>query len=553
MNEIIFLSQVGSSLKLYANCVKNGYNKLHYFTDPETENEIILSGPEAVIQNLTAGEWFFYAENEQNETIGHTSIIISQLLSQTIFQNVLTCANISDVELPENLNTEDYVTQLYDLNVSEETILAFVNFYNLRQEEINTATEPEFYIRQNQINSNIGISYTFVPYEKDGDKWKRLNDSIVYDSEKFIFYGKPRRMYQIFVLSDFSVVRKYFIYEPSKTLSETKYERRISALQNWKEKTTELLENIALEELENDAYGRQIIASMVSLRNRRAIFKKPVVELDDNTLLVTISDYPCIALTDKNVYLAAIETEEACAESFRPHKYKIIEEQNKIPLSSLLINSDTDYLFYLTDDTGTILSDIFMFSTDSKINDETYNKVYNKIVFDDFKRKLYNVSQEYGKKEWESVSLLLDQYLFTDNSVNLTEFLLQQLIRQDENRVRIDFLIQLVLLCKLRYYDNINQDFIKQQVFSQEFKSHVLPENSPYIIKITRLNGDTISYNYLSAGKESTSIRMDKDDFIFLQCIDPSSWNVSSIAFYNNRVKSGRPYFYFPKLEVEVI
>lgn len=553
MNEIIFLSQVGSSLKLYANCVKNGYNKLHYFTDPEEENEITLSGPEAVIQNLTAGEWFFYAENEQNETIGHTSIVISQLLPQTIFQNVLTCAGISDVELPENLNTEDYVTQLYDLNVDEETILAFVNFYNLRQEEINTATEPEFYIRQNQINSNTRVSYTFVPYEKDGDKWRRLNDSIVYDSEKFIFYGKPRRMYQISVLSDFSVVRKYFIYEPSKTLSEAKYERRISALQNWQEKTTELLGNIALEELENDTYGRQIIASMVSLRDRRAIFKKPVVELDDNTLMVTISDYPCIALTDKNVYLAAIETEEACAESFSPHKYKIIEEQNKIPLSSLLINSDTDYLFYLTDDTGTILSDIFMFSTDSEINDETYNKVYNKIVFDDFKRKLYNVFQEYGRKEWEPVSLLLDQYLFTDNSINLTEFLLQQLTRQDENRVRIDFLIQLVLLCKLRYYDNINQDFIKQQVFSQEFKNHIFPENSPYIIKITRLNGDTISYNYLSAGKESTSIRMDKDDFIFLQCIDPSSWNVSSIAFYNNRVKSGRPYFYFPKLEVEVI
>ena len=186
---------------------------------------------------------------------------------------------------------------------------------------------------------------------------------------------------------------------------------------------------------------------------------------------------------------------------------------------------------------------------------DTYTDAYLRTVYDTYVRKLNSVFKEYDRNSWNTISQLLEQYLLIrEEEERPYSFLLKRILRLDKNRYRIDKLIEIVILCQLRHYAPVDPNFLSHQVYSKEFRSHVFPESDrPYIVRAEHINGDTVTREYFLTGDESLSIRMDKDDFLLLQCIDPETWSVSSPAFYNNRIKTGAPYFYFPKLEVEVI
>lgn len=568
MNEITVLNQVGSDLSLYVNGIKNGFTSLKYFSDPDHIAEISLQKPEIILHDLVPGEYSFYLEDKEENQAGYKTIQISNLEKDTIFQNILTCAGLTDpfyVETVSKLDTTSYIEQLYtkakkDSSHQEEydaLLKAFVTFYNLRQEEMNLFVEPEFTITDSELVSKNSGKFTFIPYTYDieKEKWILLPEQIEYNTDFYSIDGKPRIMYLIAVLSDFSVIRKYFVYRPSKTLSETILARRIKTKQLEIETIGELTANIDLTNFAEDTYGQKIVAALLRFQNTRPIFKKPVIILEQNKIHVTVPDFKCISLLNKPIYLAALELKEVYAEKHIAHRCLIAYENFSFNPSELLLNSDTEYIFYLTDDTGKVLSNLALLSLDDTQILDTYISSYQNVVFDDYSRKLYNIFREYNKRDWETVSLSLSIYKLINNPEDtLYEYMLKQLLKLDEQRERIDYLIQLITLCQLTYYTDIDQTLIQHQVYSKDFKSHVFPEREdPYIIKVTRIYDTDIRYEYILAGAESTSVRIDQGDYILLQCIDPSSWTMSSIAFYNNKIKNGRPYFYFPKLEVEVI
>lgn len=564
MNEIILLQQVEDTVSLYANCVKNGYHKLHYLMEQGELHAIEITRPEIILRDLLPGDYYMYAENEEGQETGHLSFTVSGLKKETVFQNVLTCTGLeADINF-SSLAPEDYVTPLYhrykDGTVTEEIVQAFVSFYNACQEELNTTSLPEFMLRQYdsiQIQGQFHIPYRFVPYKYDftTDTWKLLKEQSVFNEENYTFTGKPREMYQILVLSDFSLVRRYFHYQPSETASETILARRIQTARLKTERTAELVSQVNLESIADDRTGQETVVAMQHMVSDHIVFSAPEIETDGIVLSVTIPDYAGIRLCERDLYLAALELTEAFAETPKPHRYKIADGSFQIKASDLLLNSDTEYLFYVTDETGTLLSDCTLISLNPDFAADVYTDAYLRTVYDTYVRKLNSVFKEYDRNQWNLISQLLEQYLLIREGTELPyPFLLKRVLKLDENRYRIDRLIEIIILCQLRHYHSVDPDFLSHQVYSKEFKSHVFPErNRPYIVRADHINGDTVMTEYFLAGKESLSIRMDKDDFLLLQCIDPETWSISAPAFYNNRIKAGAPYFYFPKLEVEVI
>jgi antitoxin component YwqK of YwqJK toxin-antitoxin module len=80
-----------------------------------------------------------------------------------------------------------------------------------------------------------------------------------------------------------------------------------------------------------------------------------------------------------------------------------------------------------------------------------------------------------------------------------------------------------------------------------------LPESEEhYIVKITYIDGNKISYAYTSGGPTVVEIKLANHDFMMIQAFSNNTWKCASIAFYNNRILDGAPYFYYPDLEVIV-
>ena len=564
MNEIILLQQIEDTVSLYANCVKKGYRTLHYLMEQGEVHTLQVTRPEIIIRNLLPGDYYMYAENEKGQETGHLSFTVSGLKKETVFQNILTCVGLQEEINYSLLTSEDYIIPMYRLykngKVTEEALQAFTSFYNARQEELNTTSLPEFILRQYgsiQIQGQFHIPYRFVPYKYDftTDTWKLLKEQSVFNEENYTFTGKPLEMYQILVLSDFSLVRRYFHYQASETASETILERRIQTKRLKTEQTTELITQLNLETIADDTIGQETVVTMQHIASDHYIFAAPEVEIDETVISVNIPDYAGIKLCERDMYLAALELTEVFAEKPVPHKYKIGAATFQVKASDLLLNSDTEYLFYITDNKNALISDFTLISLNPDFAADTYTDAYLRTVYDTYIRKLNSVFKEYDRNSWNTISQLLEQYLLIrEKEERPYSFLLKRILRLDENRYRIDKLIEIVILCQLRHYASVDSNFLSHQVYSKEFRSHVFPESDrPYIVRAEHINGDTVTREYFLTGDESLSIRMDKDDFLLLQCIDPETWSVSSPAFYNNRIKTGAPYFYFPKLEVEVI
>jgi len=402
------------------------------------------------------------------------------------------------------------------------------------------------------ITSRDDLSYTFVPYRYDPyeQRWILLRDHIAYDATFYQIDEKPSELYRILVLSDGELARRLYIYRPSKTRTEAIVESRIHSEKNALEKTAELTEEV------DEKY--KLAAAILNFDPVRPVMHRPEIEItevnNEEFFTVTVADYDMVALSPKEIFLAALEVTELYAEEQYPHRIRITDEILTVNRRQFLVNSDTEYVFYFIDENGVKLSQVTLVSFDDLCPVDDYEETYRRIQYNRYIRKLYSVFQQYDPVQWDEVSLASERYFSNaTGSMSFADFLIHQIAGFDPGRLRIDFLMQLVLLNELKDFMDIDQDFVRQQVHSRIFRTHILPVlDAPYLARITTVNGNVLECRHELVQDEVDEIRMDKDEFIFIQCIDPVTWKSSSIAFYNNRV-GGRPYFYFPKLEVEVI
>ena len=572
---IIVLNQIKDTVTLYCNCVKYGYTKLRYSRNdmPDDVIEIPLSSTEVTVTNLIPGEYTFCAVNLEGKFSLPVFIEMSAISHQQFLSNILIAAGLDApdcLQIVKQLKTEKYIEELYSLwknrkkdspldKYGEKILSALVSAYNLEQENLNGQFIFSFRISEENIAAGDQIKYKFVPYEFDSETktWVLEKDNISNDWQFLIHNNKSSVLRQISVLSDFNVVRKYYIYQPSETSSEGILERRISANQIKTEKFHNLLANVDLTELYDDGIGQETVLSLMHLDSKKPIFKKPELTLtDSNKLHIVIPDYEAFSLLTENTYLAALELNEAFSEQIHPHKIKITSDEFDISPARVLINPDQEYLFWITDKNNMVLSNVVLFSFNENFPIQKYTESYSRIVYDEYNRKLYSIFREYRKQDWNIISTLLQRYLLVgiQNDIDIEEFLINQVLQLDASAIQIDVLLQLIILCRLTYYSNIDQHLIQEQVYSKEMYSHIFPEReNPYLIKIIKIKGTSIISEYMISGPESASVRIDKNDFVILQCINPTNWKVSAAAFYNNRIKYGQPYFYFPNLKVKVI
>ena len=234
LNNITVISQIADQITLYVNCFKNGYTRLCYFYNPNNITVIDLAGPEVSIKDLQEEEYYFYCENDQGEETGHITVPISTVSIKDTWKNILAMSeldNKKNLSLTSDLSSYDYIIDLYEAVLKEqkengeydELLLTAVSYFNMQQESLNITYAPEFSIKNNTFSSTTSKKYKFIPflYDRKSKKWKIIEGFSRNETDEFVFSDKPSEMYLILVLSDFSVVRKYFYYQPSETLSET--------------------------------------------------------------------------------------------------------------------------------------------------------------------------------------------------------------------------------------------------------------------------------------------------------------------------------------------
>lgn len=570
INDITVISQIADQITLYVNCFKEGYKKLCYFHNPNNIIEIDLDMPEISIRNLQEEEYYFYCENEEGEETGHITVPISTVSIKDTWKNILTESELENKRnqtLIASLSSYDYIMDLYTASLREqqevdefdELILAAVSFYNLRQESLNTTFAPEFSIKNNIFSSTNSKEYKFVPflYNRDNKKWEIINGLSKDKTDKFVFSDKPSEMYLILVLSDFSVIRKYFYYQPSETLSETILERRISTTRQFTEKTVEMMSRFDLSEIKDDEEKQRITCALQELKPEYPILASPKIIYDNESHLFTVEfpDWGILSTVDKIIYLSACEIDEAFNEKRVPHKILVTAENFVVGPFTLGLNYEEDYIFYFSDKSGKPLSNPILCSYGTSTDLETCFSISRRIDIEEYRRRLYNVFREYDKKDWNAVSILLDRYSTNEDNLYrpIMDYMLEAISRLDIMHYRIEYLMQLVLLNQLRNYVPIDQSFINQQVYAEGYHKHVFPEyETNYVIKCGRLNKNAIEWEYISCGEEVQELSTNRDSFLIMQVFDKDLTKASPYAFYHNIYTGETRYFFYPDLEVTV-
>lgn len=564
--DILILNQIENTIQLYIDCFKRGYTTLHYFYNPAQETIVELTEPKITIKELESERYYFYCTNENEESTGDINVEISGLTINEALNNVANCSGLNDdiyKDIIDTIEDENFVLDVFNKMTDdnkeeyEKLLLALTSFYNMRQEELNLFVNPIFNFDLSKIESPNNIKYNFIIYEynKNENSWTLLREKCIFDSFYIDFHGKPSTMYLIAPTINSNVVREYFIYQPSKTLSEAKYERRIFDNQNKYEKTIKLSTQMDLSELIDDEEGQEIVSALQFINPKQYVFNIPVVNFKQNKFEVKISDFDFIEKFNKNIYLGALEIDQAFSKEIVPHKIKISSSSFQFSPANYLMNSGENYIFFITDSSNKVLSECSLsgYNTDNDLLN--YYKVSRKIDVETYRRQLFNIFMDYNKKDWPIISSIIDTFILSseDYTESLSEFTISKILNLDSIYYRIDFLIQLILLYKLKYTLPVNQDFLKHQVFANSYHKHVFPEGNSYIVQTVKINDKETTIENSVCGSVAKEVKIDKNDFIYFCCYNMQNWECSSIAFYNNKIKQGQKCFFFPKLEVEII
>ena len=567
-NYITVLNQIADTVTLYVNCFKNGYTRLCYFYNPASIVTINLTEPRITIDGLTEKKYYFYCLNNQDEEVGHITVPVATASYATFWQNMLSYTDIEeDTNILLNLKEPEYVLDLYKAAVKsedgieayEELLSSCTSFYNSRQESLNTMSIPDFILKDETVISFSGQRYYFIPYVYNltEDKWEIVPGQERNRTETYTFNGKPSLMYRILVLSDISLVREYFYYCPSKTLSETILERRISTKQQLMKRTAEMMVQFDITELSEDEYGQEVVCALQEMKPEYPILAMPQLTYDEENGLFYgyFPNYNILPFVDYNIYIAALEIDQVYNQNKVPHKILAAGKNFILNPSAVRMNYGEDYIFYLCDKDNHILSMPCIYRYGTETDTELYFTISRKLDLDLYRRRLFNIFKEYDKKDWNTISLILDKYIASEENLYqpMTDYAIEEISRLDTIHFQIDYLIQLVLLNQIKYYLPTDQTFIHEQVYAEEYNKHVFPEaEEPYIIRCGRLDKNVLSWEFIAAGDTSKEIRIDKNKLICLQALNKDMTKTSPYALYHNIYSGSTRYFYYPNLEVTV-
>jgi len=568
MNDIIVLRQIADQATLYCNCVKKGYTELCYFQDPDQIVRVLLERPEVTVRNLTAGAASFYCENATGDQTGHIVIEISGVDRQTFYNNILYCNGLDPESyrtILQQLTEDDPVLQLYRLCRAEkkepepyETLLElFTEIYDVRQEYLNTAGDPDFIFREKTIASAYDVPYDFLPYRFDPGKntWILSREQIVRNQPVFTFSGKPLEMYRILVLSEFQTVREYYIFPPSETRTGAILERKISVRKNLTEKTVGLMARMNLEEIAEDETGQEIVAALQEINPDHPLLQIPQVEYNenDNRFHAQVPDYDLVSQSDRTIYLAALEIDQAFSKTHVPHKILVTGETVVFRPTDYLFNQEEDYLFYLCDETGSVLSRASVAPFRTGHDTGQYFRISRKIDLETYRRRLYILFRDYSRENWDIISSLLDKFILNETSLyqSFTDFLLTEVLTLPQ--APTDLLVRLILWEQQQRYLPTDRSFLKEQVYAEGYHKHLFPESKePYIICRTRLQDGQWVRDHILAGETATELFIDQEKFVYFYGISCNLSRTSAFVMYHNIHSGPTRYFYFPGLEVTV-
>lgn len=547
---ILVLGQFGDKLKIICNCYKLQYDTLIYFPvdNPKDIHEQKLTGQYAILTDLSSGDYYLYCKNASEETIGHTTITILNTNKELFFDNVLNMFDFKNdkniVDFLSNIKSDDYFVELYKKIVSTEDeaiknkyeliLEQLCAIYNIRQELFNNDAYS-FSFDQSigcKIYENNDLPVKFLPnaYSIDYDSYILDRNNVVYDKSLLSYNYNSCSLMRISIIDDFSMVREYLYYSPSKNAAMTKYEANFSL----KAQIEEQISNIQLEDIETSSeHDQKVLIGMYNVLSQKKIFMPPELVVDKDILSICINDYDFLELFNKDIYIAAIDVDEAYKDNFNARKIKITEQQFNINLQDYFFYKDEDYICFVTDDNNTILSDpIIIRYSDETDNINTINDQFKKVLYEDYRNELEKI---FDAKHIDGLGEIINEaehWLTSQHQETLYEFLLAQLVTSNTKLYDNKDIIKAIILAYLDGTKSFKLDYMNKRVYRTDSKIHVIPESNPYILEIIKMNKNSYDVDRSLQGTDAKEISVKNSEITLIRCIDPITYTSSPIAMY---------------------
>jgi len=578
-HDIIALKQYEDKIDLYCNCYNYGFETLEYFSTNISEikiQSIQLQSPYITVKNLDKGKIVFYGVNYNKERSTPLFVDIFCESKDEYFEKIIYEKNDKHDKVINKIKDEDYLIALYKLFMQskneeeQETCREILNYIvdnlnNMCQQMncidniiIKPVKKHVLYlnlINDPYLDAEYIIDIEKLTFEKEylkkdeGSAWIYEGNFILDKKTKYIIPRLALGIYKIGIFIKSRLIRSYYFYCDDD--SRNMFEQTMAQIEKEKNKKLNTSMILSSEYEFEDEEEKEVILTIESVTSLSAVIQDIDISYKDAKIILDVSKYyDFLTKFNTNIYLAAKEQDTVYNDNVTPHRTKITGPIIEFdPINEYFYNNER-YYFYI-EVSNKKLSRIKTFDISEK-DAKDYNDKYQRILWNRYCKNLYKVFNNNKNRYWPQIKEILDRYLVNENisNINIKEYLLEQLLMYEKNYENLAQIIYLIEYCDLKYYTQLNRNFMKHQLYKSAYNLHVVPEGN-YILEITRINNGSITKEYISEPSKVHEIRTNADKYIVFKCIDIDTLKSSDFCMYNNS-GTGRK-SYYNELEVEVL
>ena len=573
-HDVIFLNQFEDKVELYCNCFLFGFNTLEYYHIDDSHSVIKkkLSSEYVTIDNLTSGKYRFYCVNDNGE---HSKSIKINIFNDSLADmwNV-----ILDGTGNEKINTvlnnaanlslsDDYLINLYKLylnNRAEELketyeyiINSYVDYRNLLNNQING--QDDLFVKVNKkhvfditldeedpfFESDISVEI----FELADKNWEQLN---LFEIKSFAIRKRlPSNIYNIFLRKNGCVFRQYYYFSEGEEYDKNKFVDIVSnneKIDNIRYKNSTMLAS-EYNLLSDD---KMLVISALDQFNNgfSPLFKRPNILVDEDIINIVIDDslIDFMQYNNSKYYLCAQIEDGIYDEKIKPKRILIESKEFYIEIGKDAFFYPERYYFYISDQNGNKLSNANVYDFSEIVEVDEYNLLYDNILINQFVKKMSSVISENDAEYWPTIKLVLDSFISGDN-VKSSDFK-EYLIKNTQNIQ--PSLIHLVWLCYYKFYTKKDRNFLKYQMFKNNYNEHIfsdveLYKKEPYIIKVETIKNGLITTKFVN----DVSVKIPNECISIFTPIRIRDMTCGDFVMYYEQ--NGRKQSWFNSLEVETI
>lgn len=566
--EDLFLSVAdyfGGHVSIICNTYKKGHHQL--FVRDASGNVIEereINGP-VINLYLNAGSYTIYTQNTKGvksealeiEVIDEDIQSFIELIKNSLPNETEDHAHVYNL-IREALKTEErpeplkLLFSLYKVQEEENIKLAIydilskaIKLLNNRNMIINSSYIDLAYEPQPIIKNNGEFTKMYVLEVSEIQGITGYAEEVREDDEHVLLVNEES-LYKVEIMNDMDVINTFYFFTPEDKLKQEQwikvrtFEKELNSIK--KRKHLYFNEQIALNEDE------KIIAALSNSKDRKCHFiSHPFVRYDGENIEFEFSEYEFLRELNKPLFINIKEADllNRSNEDMRIQIRSSIQEINPIKAG---IKSNVDYLFWIEDDIGQIITQPTLFNTDMD-RTTSYAEKVREIKINNFKNRL--VSAALGEK---IIKFIKDttEYLKTISECT-PENIHNILAASSSSSQDTSFINAVSDLALKSYYGSIpiDEGFFNSPIVIQNKRAYFPKEYFDYIIRVDSFSVEHGKVNtYYTRSDGSRIINLINEDYYVLSAINTENYAQSGFVLLNNF--ESRPILSAWKLKAEV-